>query len=72
MKFTDLIKEHDWPPGFVSRIIVDPKTKRFMTSYEMSQQCRRNGGFDQHGIGLPGAAEHVENWKRQREIESGK
>jgi hypothetical protein len=40
----------DWPPGFVSRIVVSPATKRFATQAEISAQHRSNGGFDRHPI----------------------
>ena len=36
----------DWPPGFISRIVVDPKTKRFETPYAAAQRCRTGGGFE--------------------------
>lgn len=40
----------DWPPGFVSRIVVSPATKRFATQAEMAAYHRGNGGFDRHRI----------------------
>jgi len=50
----------DWPPGFTSRIVVDPKTKRFETPYAAAQRCRTGGGFDVHTISQPGNVEFVQ------------
>ena len=50
----------DWPPGFTSRIVVDPKTKRFETPYAAAQRCRTGGGFDVHTISQPGNVPYVQ------------
>ncbi len=49
----------NWPPGFVSRLVVDPKTKRYETEYARAQRCRTGGGFDAHTINQPGNVEYV-------------
>ena len=50
----------DWPPGFISSIVVDPKTKRFETEYARAQRCRDGGGFDSHTIQQPGNVRFVQ------------
>lgn len=49
----------DWPPGFVSQIVVDRKTGKFETPFAAAQRNRRNGGWDQHTITQPGSVEYV-------------
>ena len=49
----------DWPPGFVSAIRVDPRTKRFETDFARQQRNRLSGGWDSHPLGLPGSAPYL-------------
>lgn len=48
----------DWPPGFVSAIRVDPRTKKFETDYARAKSCRE-GGWDSHPIISPGSKAYV-------------
>lgn len=49
----------NWPPGFVSQIRVDPRTKRFETDYARQLRNRQSGGWDSHPLGLPGAKAYI-------------
>ena len=49
----------DWPPGFVSSIVVDPKTKRFETEYARAQRCRDGGGWDRNVVIQPGNLKYL-------------
>ena len=49
----------NWPPGFVSAIRVDPRTKRFETDFARSQRCRDGGGWNSHTISQPGNVAYV-------------
>lgn len=45
----------DWPPGFVSAIRVDPRTKKFESDFARQQRNRSAGGWDSHPLGMPGS-----------------
>ena len=49
----------DWPPGFVSQLVVDPKTKRFETEYARAQRCRDGGGWDRNVVIQPGNLKYL-------------
>lgn len=40
---------------FESQLIVDPKTKRFITDYARAQQIRQSGGWNVNRLNLPGS-----------------
>ena len=50
----------DWPPGFVSQLVVDKRTGRFETDYARQQRHRANGGWDSHPISQPGNRAYVQ------------
>ena len=50
----------DWPPGFVSQIRVDPRTKRMETDFARQQRNRKGGGFDRNPLALPGAVRYLQ------------
>lgn len=49
----------NWPPGFVSQIVIDKRTGRFETEFARQQRCRMGGGWDSHPIGMPGNKQYV-------------
>jgi hypothetical protein len=57
--FCQLLKAHDFPPGFVSGIRVDRRTGRFETSWAESLRIRASSGFDKHTITQPGSIQYV-------------
>jgi hypothetical protein len=58
---TEWMAATNWPPGFVSAIRVDPKTKRFETDYARTQRIRLGGGWDSHPCLQPGSATYVQS-----------
>jgi hypothetical protein len=50
----------DWPPGFVSQLVVDKRTGRFETDYARTQRHRGNGGWDSHPCLQPGSSQYVQ------------
>jgi len=58
--FTQLIRDHNWPPGFEAQQI---GRDLGAASRENAQRMREQGlGHSATPLNLPGAAEHVKRW----------
>ncbi len=65
--FSALVRQHDWPPGFVSAWPANGVNTALLA--QASRANREAGvGFAGAGLRLPGAAEHIERWRKQRTV----
>lgn len=67
--FTELMRaDGGWPPRFESR--GSWVSTRHAAPHVISAQSRGTDGFSAHGIDLPGARQHVENYRAHAARES--
>jgi hypothetical protein len=66
--FTELVRQHDWPPGFVPRMKTD---RSLAVQNDATRDMLAAGrGFASVSLGLPGAAEHIKRWRRESAVKA--
>lgn len=60
--FSELVRQHNWPPMFESQFIAGRDTAVNSLSAQKQRQAG-NHAWEAMPLNLAGAAEHVERWK---------